>query len=157
MVTASFTIGLVSLVPAHFSSNEKLAEVTRYNQLQGQTREADKLDTAVQTARLVNVQIAELERAESASATHSIELVMRDWEVHAQDIIISGLTYDFKVEKKDTIPQLRVSGEARDRASLNAFVQTLRSDSAFSNVSFPVSDLAGGGTLDFSLVVQFKS
>ena len=159
MITATMTIGSVSLIPAYLSAKAQLVEVTRYNQLQGETRDADKRDTAVQTARLVNVQVEELSKADSVSATHTIELLMRDWETHAQNIIIVGFDYSsFKEEgEEETVQQLRVSGEARDRATLNAFVQTLRADSIFSNVSFPVSDLAGGGTLDFSLIVQLRS
>ncbi len=156
VMTAAMTIGIVSLIPAYLSGRAELNEAMRYQQLQEETREVAKQDTAVQTARLVNTQVEELLKSERTSATLAISHIMRNWEVYAEDIIISGFSFAL-VEGKEMTPELRVSGEARDRTALNSFVQTLRTDSTFRKVSFPVSDLAGEGTVDFSLVVQFKS
>lgn len=157
MVTAAMTIGSVSMVPAYLSSNAELGEVTQYQEIQGETREAAKRDTAVQKARTVNTQIESVIKTGQASAVESIQHVMEDWEVHAEDIIISGFDYDLKEMGDKEMPQLRISGEARDRASLNSFVQTLRANQTFSSVSFPVSDLAEGELVNFSVTLQFES
>ncbi|QSH39132.1 hypothetical protein JXR01_02380 [Candidatus Kaiserbacteria bacterium] len=155
MLTAAITIGTVSLIPAYLSARTDLNEVIRYQELQSETREVAKKDTALATTRMVNVQIDELLTNKGVSPTRAIEYVMRDWEVHAQDIIITNFTYSM-FRAKDAPVELRVSGEAKDRASLNEFVQTLRADSAFYNVSFPVSDLAGGDTIVFSVTLEIE-
>lgn len=158
MATAAMTIGTVSLIPSYLSARTELSEVMRYQEVQGDTREAAKSDTAVQTARVVNTQIETALAVEDVtSPARAIQYLMRDWEAHAQDIIISGFTYSMLEEKKKKIPQLRISGEARNRSALNEFVQTLRANSMFTNVVFPVSDLAGEGVVDFSLTIQFES
>lgn len=158
LTTAAMTIGTVSLIPSYLAARTEFAEVMRYQEVQGDTREAAKNDTAVQTARVVNSQIATARAMEEiTSPAQAIQYVMRDWEVHAEHIIISGFTYSLVQDKKETTPQLRVSGEARSRSALNGFVQTLRANSLFSTVTFPVSDLAGEGVVDFSLTVQFDS
>lgn len=151
----AISIGAVSLVPAYLLAHAELNEVTRYQELQGETREAAKRDTALQTTRLVNAQIDELLHADNISARRAIEVVMRDWDAHAENIIISSFVYDNEVDSKK-LPQLRVSGEARNRNSLNSFVQTLRVDPVLTDVSFPISDLAGGTFISFSLTVSFK-
>lgn len=156
MVTAVVTVGIVALIPSYIAAKAEFVVITQYSGLQDEVRSADALDTAVLSARLVNVQIDELTKAVDTSAARAIDLVMRDWSIHADNIIISGFAYGVTEEKGNTVSTLRVSGEALDRAMLNAFVQTLRSDPALLEVSFPISDLAGGGTLDFSLVVKFR-
>lgn len=157
VITGAMLIGSISLIPAYLLARTEHSEVLRYQEIQGETREAGKRDTAVQTARLVGTQVRELLKTDGLRASQAVTHVLRDWEVHAEDIIISGLLYELAEEKKRVIPKLRVSGEARDRGALNAFVQTLRADSTFTDVSFPVSDLAGDGAVDFSLTVQFES
>ncbi len=144
------------MVPAYLSSNTELVEVTQYQKIQGETREAAKRDMATQIARTVNTQIESLLRAEQTSAVKSVERVMRVWGAHAENIIISGFDYSLEKYEGRDLPQLRVSGEARDRASLNSFVQTLRADKTFSGVSFPVSDLAEGELVNFSITLQFS-
>ncbi len=156
MITSAITVGIVALVPSYISAKAELAETTQYSELQDDVRVADTIGTSMVSARLANVQISELTNALDTSADRAIDLVMRDWSIHADNVIISGFTYAVIEEKEVTVSTLRVSGEALDRATLNAFVQTLRSDPALLEVSFPISDLAGGGTLDFSLVVKFK-
>lgn len=156
MLSAAMTIGTVSLVPAYLSARADLGEVLRYQSLQGETREVAKKDTALETTRIVNVQIKELLKDKGVDSRKAIEYVMRDWQVHAEDIIISGFSYSVSNDKEVAV-QLRVSGEARNRAVLNEFIQTLRADSAFSDVSFPVSDLAGGDVIVFSVVLKFGS
>jgi len=156
VMTAAITIGLVSLVPAYFSANTQLTEITLNNELQDKAREADKSDATIQTAKLANLQIEELIKTDNLSATNAIEFIMRDWDTHSNDIIISGFSYSLIEENKKSVPQIRISGEARSRTALNEFVKTLKADPVFSEVSFPVSDLAGGGRMEYSLVVHFK-
>ena len=149
MVVAAATVGFVSLVPAYFTAKTELAEAEQYQEIQNETRDVGKNDTAVLTARFVNAQTTEALKTDTLSAADAMHLVIPNWEQHARDIIISGFSYELKNE----MPSLRISGEARDRASLNAFVQTLRSDDAFVDVSFPVSDLVGGDVVTFSITL----
>jgi len=156
ILTASVVIGLVSLIPAYLSASAQLLETTLDSEVQGKSHEADEGASVIAAAQLANFQVEELLKTETAIASQSIDTIMKDWEVHAEDIIISSFVYSLIEQKKDFVPQIRISGEARNRFALNTFVQTLRANAAFADVSFPVSDLAGGEDVDFSLVIQFK-
>ncbi|GEM_PF-3725039 len=147
----SLMIGLVSLFPAYLLAQEDLKEAMIQQEIQEKTREAAKQDSAIQTARLVTTQIEDLLKNDRVNPTEAIETVIEDWKGHADTIIISGFAYSTSKER----PELRVSGDALDRTSLNSFVQTLRKNEDFYNVSFPVSDLAGTDIINFSLVVKF--
>lgn len=153
LVTAVMTVGTVSLFPAYFLARGEATEATRYLSLQEEARDITKRDSAVTIARFVDTQIMELTKNETVRASDAIHIVLRDWSVHAEEIVITN----FYFENKDK-SELRLSGVAQDRAALNSFVQTLRADTRFSQVSFPVSDLAREGIVDFSLtlVVQKK-
>jgi len=155
MFTAAMLIGTTSLIPSYLSARTDLAEVTRYEGLQGDAQNATDGDSATETARVVNAQIDQLLKDRNVNASGVIQQVMRDWTTHAEDIIISDFSYDV-AGGDSSVPQLRVSGEARSRSTLNAFVQTLKADPVFTKVSFPVSDLAGSGNIVFSLVLEFK-
>ena len=157
MVVGAMAVGIAALAPAYILARVELNEVEQYRELQDQTREVAKSDTAVQTARLVNTQIEQLLYTEKVRPSRAIEHLMRDWERHADDIIIASMAFSLLPEKKTFTPELRISGEARNRAALNDFVQTLRADPTFTEVSFSVAALIGEGIIDFSLAVKFKS
>ena len=157
VITAAMTIGSVSLIPAYLSARSEFNEATQYQEIQGETREAAKRDNAVLVARFVNAQIQQSLQVGQGSTVHAIEQIMRDWETHAADIVISGFDYRQSNPQGGNVPQMRISGEARNRAALNSFVQTLRTDSAFSDVSFPISDLVGEASVNFSITLNFQS
>ncbi len=154
MFAAAMLIGSVSLIPAYLSARTDLNEAVRYQEVQANTQDATERDGATKTARVVNTQTELLLSSNNRHATRAIEQIMRDWQSHAEHIIISEFLYEVG-EGKTSMLNLRISGEARDRTSLNAFVQTLRADPAFTGVTLPVSDLASGAILPFSLTVQF--
>ena len=155
VLTGSMVIGIVSLTPAYLLARGELQEIERYQEIQDEARKAAKQDTAVATARYVRASIEEVEALERVRASRAFELVLRDWERHANDIIITSVLFLIP-EGKDPKPEVRISGEARDRATLNTFVQTLRRDSAFASVELPVSDLVNSEETKFSVVVVLK-
>ncbi len=61
----------------------------------------------------------------------------------------------FHMEHSDTGTVLSIEGEARARADLIAFVDTLKQDARFSGVNLPVSNLVRDKNIQFSL--QFNS
>lgn len=156
VLTGAMVIGVVSLIPAYLFARGERNEIEQYQVIQGETREVSKQDNAVEIARYVRSLIEQAERTGHARAARSIELVLRDWERHANDIIISGFVFSTP-DTKDAVPQVRISGEARNRAVLNTFVQTLRRDPAFSNIELPVSDLANSDETKFSVVIQLDA
>ena len=147
-------IGIASLVPAYLSAQEEAEQAQRYREIQSETRSVNKDDEALIAARYARSQIELAKDAqEGRDATDALLLVLRDWEVHANDIIISSMAFQLN---DDDEPELRISGRARSRATLNAFVQTLKQDPAFASVELPVSDLAVSGESSFSVVIVFK-
>lgn len=154
MFAAAMLIGSVALVPAYLTARTDLGEIKRLQDVQASMPEAVERDAAIETARVVNAQTELLSRSNDRNATRAVEHVMRDWQSHADHIIISEFVYEAG-KGEAAKHNLRISGEARDRASLNAFVQTLRANSAFTGVTLPVSDLASGAILPFSLTLQF--
>lgn len=154
-IAIAMVVGIISLVPSYLSARTDLTEIVRYQELQNKTREAAKDDMALEITRIVNAQIQESLQQDAVRASQAITYIMRDWEIHSQDIIISGFTYN-QSASKDASTQMRVSGEARDRGALNKFIQTLRADPTFKNVSFPISDLAGDAIITFSITLELK-
>ena len=155
--SAVMTIGIVSMVPAYLLATARLSEVARYRDIQEQTRDIAKTDTAVKTARVVTTQVAELLKTRRVGATAAMQYVLDDWKAYADDIIIGSMDYQINRIQGTEVSQLRISGEARNRTSLDTFVQALRADKTFSDVSFPVSNLAGGELVNFSITLQFES
>ena len=78
--------------------------------------------------------------------------IIKDWEVDAQNILITS----FVIKTTDNERVVRLSGDALDRTSLSRFVNTLKTDSRLSDITFPLSDLASGEQIPFSLTMTFK-
>ena len=156
VLTGAMVVGIVSLIPAYLSAQEEAEQAQRYKDIQSETRTVSKDDDALIAARYVRSQIEQAQNAQTSIITDALVLTLRDWEVHANDIIISGISFRYTDEKAPR-PELRLSGRARSRATLNAFVQTLKQDPAFLSVTLPVSDLAESDESTFSVVIILKS
>ncbi len=149
IIAVAFVIGSASLVPAYFSSRTMLLETQQYYDLQEDTREVTRQDSAVVQARFVQTQLSTLDAMAPEVVTPFVYDVLEDWELHAADIIISSIAYGVD----DGARQLRISGEARNRETLSAFVSTLRKNPVFARVTLPVSDLVSAQETTFSVVV----
>ncbi len=152
-------IGATALVPSYVAVQTELEAAKIEQELQGQTREVTKEDGAIQEAKMVNLQVSELLKTDARSSSSAIDSVLRDWRPHANEVALSNITYTLKEnidkkKKKVIVTTMRLSGVADNREALNEFVQTLRRDPAFSDVSFPVSDLVGVEEIDFSLTMS---
>ncbi len=112
----------------------------------------------VVSEKLFKSQIQAIKDADKNTAGNSIQRVVFDWEKYAKDIVITSIQYSLdsnpKTKKQDDT--VRVSGIARNRSSLNAFVQELRSDNTFTAVSFPVSDLLHIQEIPFSVKMMLN-
>lgn len=68
-------------------------------------------------------------------------------------IKISGIMYDATVSQGRIV----LTGVARDRESMAVFVETLKSNPLFTNVTLPISSYVKSENIDFSVVVEFRS
>lgn len=162
--SAALVVGIVMLLPAYIKANIEREGAERFKDIQDQVRTAAKNDTAVKAARLVRTQIDALTAARGAHASAGIERVLDHFEQHADNIIITSIQYDNKEAEKQKDRKegkrdrsFRISGEARDRDALRAFVETLETDDWFADVRLPVSDLAESSGTRFSIVIVVQN
>lgn len=69
------------------------------------------------------------------------------------DIGVNAISIVFTASGEGTV---NVTGKAKTRTALIALGQKLQSDGAFHGASVPVSDLAGGNNIDFSIPFTFS-
>lgn len=160
VLSAAFIVGSVALIPAYAKARIERDSAQRFKELQEEVRKAARNDSAVQAARLVRTQIDALTQTQGTYASALIERVLTHFERHEASIVITSLQYrnkeaDTKKEREQGIraKSLRVSGEARDREALSAFVAELKDDPLFKEVQLPVSDLAESSGARFSIVI----
>lgn len=146
VIALACAISIASLAPAYIASRTILAEVEQYRSLQEETSEAEQRKNAVVVARMVRTQVDALNTAAPRYALPVIEEVLRDWELYGEAIAITSIAYD-RVSR-----EVRFSGEASTREALSNFVATLRANTAFREVSLPVSDLVSAEEITFSIV-----
>jgi len=136
------------------------------------TRTAALIEHAVQKEqqekanRNATVRTQDLEKMRNAidrAYTHNLQVavgtILDRWGTHAEDIIITSITYEVvaEEEKKKTVEKeyIRISGEARTRKALDAFLRDIRSVPAFKKVDLPISDLASDRDVAFSVTIFY--
>ncbi len=152
ITTVALTIGLLAMVPAYIFAQVQLKGVIMEKKVQEKVQKVNKKDTTMRSVRVMNSEIQAIINTKTPQTSTAIEYIIRDWTNTAEDIVISSFIFG---TKGDSL-QVRVSGEARTRVALNDFINVLQTDSRFSAVVFPVSDLVNNKKIDFSVTMLFK-
>ena len=146
LAAGAFFIGAVSLLPALFLTAVKKEAFERGVSALEKELTAEKRTTL----------------ADLGEAAKKLEVLSRGGEDVALEEFFERVSAarppgmrltELALAREADASVLRVRGMAPRRADLAAFVKTLR-DGGFSNVSFPVSDLAANENLTFSLVIE---
>jgi len=148
----------VGLIPMYIQTNTAYEAVLIDHAVQKAQQETVYKSVALRTKDLERTRDA-IDRAYAHSPRNVIEKLLTQWVPHMEDIALTSITYEVVVEeekKKDIEKEyLRVSGEARTRKALDAFVRDLRSVPSFEEVDLPVNDLALDRDVTFSLTISY--
>ena len=152
-VTALILANLVLLVPSYILS------VAKYNSLseslatqqskQGLSGQESAIDAQVLA---VNKQIKLLEQQSQTGTLSPSDMILRIIERKGTGIKIQGFDYDVT----GNVGRVVITGVAADRDSLARFADTLKGDSAFSNIDLPVSSYVQKVNIDFSIVATLS-
>lgn len=156
--TVCMGLGMVTLIPAYVAAVSQRNEAELNKDIQQQQWDASQKEASAQIAGDIARAISALERADKNTAEPAVTTILHIWALHAEDIIISSIEYDVvrDAKKKDEIHEnIRISGIARNRRSLDSFVQEVRNGTTFTNVVFPVSDFASDADIEFSFVAEY--
>ncbi len=159
VVVVTFAVGalilanLVLLVPSYILS------VAKYNSLseslatqqskQGLTGQESSIDAQVLA---INKQIKLLQQQNNTGVLSPSDMILRIIERKGTGIKIQGFDYDVT----GNIGSVVITGVAADRDSLAQFADTLKGDSAFSNIDLPVSSYVQKVNIDFSIVATLS-
>lgn len=79
-------------------------------------------------------------------------MVSRLIEIKENNIKIYGFTYDVSTNTERVV----VTGTALDRDALSNFIEALKKDQTFSEVTLPISSYVKSNNIDFSVVLERK-
>jgi len=147
LIAVVFTVSTASLLPAYFAAH-----------------------TAYTTSETYTALIEEsLARRNARTSADEVRLVNRQLQLFAEDsarVRVSGLFQALLIEKPEGVSITRISftqekqgdsisllGEAETRDALVAFRRALESETRFSSVLLPVSDLAHIRDISFSMSI----
>lgn len=144
-------IAIVVSVTLYFclSVSQKQAEATlAKEQTKNIVAEADKLEQEIKSFN------QKLSRLNKNGTSLPITAVVKSVLSHPIfGIVLNTINYN---KSSDGLAILELAGTAKNRSQLLAFVETLRSDPAFSKVDSPVSNLIKESQVDFSLSLQIN-
>ncbi len=105
---------------------------------------------SVNILRKENAKLLVLQEDIPQNFTNILEKII---EKKPKDIQIGMIYYEIEKSKGERITKLSVNGISKKRSDLIDFVELIEDNELFSQVSFPVSDLAKGEGIEFSLKI----
>jgi len=158
-VTLSFLLvtiffALILLLPSYVLSTSRahttkgqIDLIIKYVQEQGG-------DDSAEVLRAMNVKISALRNNSSAiSFERIIDAALRHRGSH---IVWGGITYEYTADGDTEEGRAVISGTANTRDSLLGFVERLESDTLFSEVDLPISNLAEERDVRFSIRLKVR-
>lgn len=142
----------VFMVPAYALSYFKLREVSRAAE-ELKTSVAVKSQEDLSAAiSAINQKMSSLSLDTKKVAADTIEGALRH---KTKDIRLRDIAYNYSTGK-DGKESVTLKGIAKDRATLQAFVSDLKSDSAYERVDIPISNYAQVSDIAFEVQIIMK-
>lgn len=146
-----FVMNIVFLVPSYVLSNIKLSDVQgQAESLQKQADEAEQAQSANIIFKEVNALLLKAEPI--TSRTPSSEVLRTLIEQKNDGIRIATLTVS--LGDKENLGTLSISGLAKDRESLDKFLNSVRSVEIFKEVNLPVSSFTKLKDIQFTMDIN---
>lgn len=148
LVAVMIGIGAGVLTPAHFLAKEEAEASKRYADALQQTL---TLSDASSSGRMLPVLAEQIKVMKAYQRTPVLEPALdRIIDAIPTTVSVQKVGFKFSADKDGT---LTVAGTAKSRAALVGFVDTLKKDPLFKNVSVPVGDLVAETDLPFTMTL----
>lgn len=150
-ISASFAIGIIILVPSYFLISGLIPGTT-----ENQPEKNDSRDEILNLPEEINQKLNILrQNINQISVRESLSRIIG---YMPKEISLSSISFSrnqaFKGQNGTVIS---ISGVAADRDSLVSFTTLLRESNAFAGVDMPVSSLAKGSNLPFSMNIFIEN
>ena len=152
MLAAIILIATTLLFPAYLLASHKRTII-----LEDLSKTGDRAVSSQETKELEKIikEIdATLDMLSSKGQKFSIsnDMLTKTAGFRTENIKITGMFYD----KKDPESSFSLKGTAASRQSLTSFIEMLKKDVAFRDVSLPISDLVKDRNIDFTVMIKLK-
>lgn len=152
MLAVTMAIASVLLFPAYLLASHKRTII-----LEDLSKTGDRnasLEETKELEKIVKEMDATLDMLGDKGQKFSIsgDIVTKTASFGTANIKITGMFYD----KKDPESSFSLKGTAASRQSLTSFIEMLKKDVAFKDVSLPISDLVKDRNIDFTVMIKLK-
>lgn len=145
-------IAMTLLFPAYLLVSHKrtivLEDLSKAGDQNASSQEVKDLEKVIKETDV----ILDLLNAKGQKFSVSGDIVAKTAGLRTENIKITGIFYD----KKDLESSLSLKGSATSRQSLSSFIEMLKKDAAFADVSLPISDLVKDRNIDFTVMIKLK-
>ncbi len=162
-LAGALMIWIIPVVVSYIISNYEIEDLKREMQAIGQINLSNNIATSTVIARDVKNKLDILNRPLTRSLPQNISDIFSSIIALAkinEKVRLTSLSYDQVDIKNDDVASVGhrvvLSGVANDRTSLQNFVKTLQSQSAFSSVDLPVSNLIVSKDVPFFATIMIK-
>ena len=152
MLAVIILIAMTLLFPAYLLASHKRAlvmeDLSKIGDQNTSSQEVKDLEKVIKETDV----ILDLLNAKGQKFSVSGDIVAKTAGFRTENIKITGIFYD----EKDLENSLSLKGSATSRQSLSSFIEMLKKDAAFTNVSLPISDLVKDRNIDFTVMIKLK-
>jgi len=155
LISASFLLGLVMLLPAYFLTSGNLSRVALEN-YSSEIKNENSVEATLSLPEEVNSKLKFLQSNNgNASAVDTISQIIKYLPTKVKLDSISFSREQSREGKSGVI--ILISGIAADRNSLISFSTFLKESNSFSSVEMPVSSLTRDKDLPFSMNIFIEN
>lgn len=150
-VAALVTVSLILLVPTYMlavsKNNNAEKDLAVLKEKYGSGGKEKDISTQIRDA---NNKISLLSNNDTNARLSPSQVVLNILKIKGSTIKIYGFTYDSVVNQERIV----LVGRALDRDSLASFVEILKRDPTFTNITLPISSYVKSTNIDFSIVIE---
>ncbi|MBI5816957.1 MAG: PilN domain-containing protein [Candidatus Yonathbacteria bacterium] len=152
MLAATVLIATVLLFPAYLLASHKrttvLDDLSKASDQNISSQDAKDLEKVIKETNA----ILDLLGTKGEKFSISSDILTKTAGFRTENIKLTGIFYD----RNDLTRSLSLKGSAASRQSLSGFIETLKKDAAFEDVSLPISDLVKDRNIDFTIMIKLK-
>lgn len=152
MLAVTMLIAIVLLFPAYLLASHKrtvvLEDLSKIGDRDASSQELKDLEKNIKETDTTLDLLGEKGQKFSISG----DIIEKTSGFRTESIKITGIFYD----KRDTEGSLSLKGSATNRQSLTNFVEMLKKDTAYKDVSLPISDFVKDRNIDFTVMIKLR-
>ncbi len=152
MLAVTMVIASVLLFPAYLLASHKravvLEDLSKRGDQKASSQEAKDLEKIIKETNATLDLLGEKGQKFSISN----DILTKTAGFRTENIKITGIFYD----KNGIESTFSLKGSAASRQSLTNFIDMLKKDVAFRDVSLPISDLVKDRNIDFTIIIKLK-